>query len=46
MLPSATELYGEGQDSVFQQDNAPLYKARRLCPFCERSGVEVLDWLA
>ena len=46
MLPSATVLYGQGQAFVFQQDNAPCHKARRVCAFFERSGVEVLDWPA
>ena len=46
MLPSATALYGQGQAFVFQQDNAPCHKARRVCAFFERSGVVVLDWPA
>ena len=43
-FPLATALYGEWQDFVFQQDNAPCHKVRRVCAFFERSGVEVLDW--
>ncbi|KAI0238241.1 Ficolin-2 [Lamellibrachia satsuma] len=46
MLPSAGTLYGEGQAFVFQQDNAPCHKARRVCDYLEHSGVEVLDWPA
>ena len=46
MLPSSTALYGQGQAFVFQQDNAPCHKARRVYAFFERSGVVVLDWPA
>ena len=46
MLPSARIIYGEGQAFVFQQDNAPCHKARRMCDYLEHSGVEVLDWPA
>ena len=46
MLPSATALYGQGQAFVFQQDNAPCHKARRVSDFLQRSGVVVMDWPA
>ena len=46
MLPSARIIYGEGQAFVFQQDNVPCHKARRVCDYLEHSGVEVLDWPA
>ena len=46
MLPSATALYGQGQAFVFQQDNAPCHKARRVSDILQRSGVVVMDWPA
>ena len=45
MLPSASSLYGEGA-YLFQQDNAPCHKAKRVIAFLERSDIEVLQWPA
>ena len=46
MLPSVRTLYGEEHSCIFQHDNAPCHKARRVTAFLGRSGVEVMHWPA
>ena len=46
ILPSVRMLYGEEQSCVFQHDNDPCHKSRKVTDFLERSEVEVMYWPA
>ena len=46
MLPSARTLFGPRRTFIFQQDNAPCHKARRVCNFLDSKRVRILDWPA
>lgn len=45
LLPKMAELIGEGQPFVFQEDNAPIHKARIVKAwFREHPHITVLNW--
>lgn len=44
MLPSARTIFGRNGAYVFQQDNAPCHKAKRVCAFLTSKRVQMMDW--
>jgi transposase len=46
MLPSANLLFGNGEEFLFQQDNAPCHKARLVTAYLEDHDIRVLNWPA
>ena len=44
MFPSVEKLFQNGE-YIYQQDNAPCHKAKRV-EFFQRKGVSVIDWPA
>lgn len=46
MLPSSSDLFGEENQFIFMQDNAPCHKAKKVTDFLRQKGVQVLDWPA
>ena len=46
MLPSADTLFGQGNRFIFQHDNAPCHKAKKVTNFLRQNGVDMLDWPA
>ena len=42
MIPSVDAVYG--QDFIFQQDNAPIHKARIVQNYLEENQIRVLPW--
>ena len=45
MFPSVEKLFQNGE-YIYQQDNAPCHKAKRVMEFFQRKGVSVMDWPA
>lgn len=45
MLMSGLVLFGK-DDFIFQQDNAPCHKARRVTQYLQESGVTIMEWPA
>ena len=45
LLPRMSELIGDNEPFVFQEDNAPIHKARIVKAwFTEHPNITVLDW--
>ena len=45
MFPSVEKLFQNGE-YIYQQDNAPCHKAKRVMEFFQRKGVSIMDWPA
>ena len=43
MFPSVEKLFQNGE-YIYQQDDAPCHKAKRVMEFFQRKGVSVMDW--
>lgn len=44
MLPSACDLFGPGNEYIFQQDGAPCHTAQKCMKWFAGNNVKVLDW--
>uniref|UniRef100_A0A4W6DMN7 Tc1-like transposase DDE domain-containing protein n=1 Tax=Lates calcarifer TaxID=8187 RepID=A0A4W6DMN7_LATCA len=46
MLPSARTLFRQGQNWMFQQDNAPRHRSRARRTWLQDHCIQVLEWPA
>ena len=44
LLPSARDIFGDGEPFIFQQDGAPCHTAKKCIAWCKKNKVELLDW--
>lgn len=44
MLPSASDIFGQGQDFIFQQDGAPCHTAKKCVEWFTSNNIRVMNW--
>lgn len=44
LLPSARDIFGDGEPFIFQQDGAPCHTAKKCIKWFKEKKVEVLEW--
>ena len=46
MIPSSKKIYDRSRSHIFQQDNEPCHKAKKVSEYLQRSRVTVIEWPA